>query len=320
MKRRSQTSPFKVLIMTALWVAMMYFLAKTLGEFPTSEIWKNNLKAQHILGLAGYLFCFIVAYTLRAWRFGFLMRLSAVDLSWREIIRAFPYLFFLGAITPMRLGEAYRAIWIKEKNGSSGDALGYWIAERVTDILVLLSLLLFAISQSPISNNRSIFFVTTAILSSLILCYGILWTFYPVINRHIKALGLPVEIYRIFEVFKYMSNIRVHAYVFLSTLLIWTISILGFWLALRSFFGSELNIGFVIASATLSNFAAVVSVAPANVGGFQAGFVGAAAWFLLSSETAFVSSVYMQAIALVFVISVGILSFLLNLLEKRRNL
>jgi len=297
----------KLLIYVALWFVLIYFLSKTLKTFPDIDTWRENIGERQIRGLLGYSVCFLLAYIIRTWRFGYLVRLTT-DISWKKIAIDFPWLFLIGALTPLRAGESYRAIWIQKHNGSSGEVLGYWFAERFTDLIIVLTILLTGLSYLTETVSGSLRYLCSSLLLAMFTSYLLVWFFQKQILFRLQSFPVPKLITDFILAFDYMNRQRIHCYVVLSSLAIWGFIVLGFWFGFKGFYETSTTIPFVFVVATLTNITALISVAPGNIGGFQAATVLAATWFVIDKDTAFISSVFLQSTGLSISIFIGISS------------
>jgi hypothetical protein len=293
-----------------LWVGLIYFLVKTLDKFPAAETWYENFSPDKIMKLLGFGVFFTLAYILRCYRFGYLLRLTAA-VEWKVIIKAFPWLFLLGAISPLRLGEAYRAVWVRKHQGNSSETLGYWIAERFTDLIFLvLFLCLGVIFRLNTDIQYSILFYFILIL--MVAGYLILWTQTSNLSNLMRYFKIPQPLISVVRSFHYMKNTKVHLKVVGLTALIWTLMGAGFTVGLSGFVDTPYLIIFALTSAALVNLSAVVSIMPGNLGSFQAAVIVTAIWYHVDVENAFIGSVFIQSIALLLTIAYGVSAYILS--------
>lgn len=300
-----------------LWIGLIYFLVRTLDKFPTAETWRENFSTDKIAKLLSFGLFFTLAYILRCYRFGYLLRLTA-GIGWKTIIKAFPWLFLLGAITPLRLGEGYRAVWVKKHQGNSSEAFGYWIAERFTDLIFLVLFLCLGLIFRPNTDAQfSLFFYFVLIM--MVIGYLILWTQTHNLSNVMKFLKIPQPLISVVKSFHYMKNTKIHLKVVGLTGLIWTLMGAGFAIGFSGFVDTPYLVAFALTSAALVNLSAVISIMPGNLGSFQAAVMFTAIWYNVDPESAFIGSVFIQAIALILTAAYGVSAYIIRQLETNKG-
>jgi uncharacterized membrane protein YbhN (UPF0104 family) len=295
---------WKLVLLTLGWAALIYFLVRSLNRLPSLDEWGRFLHGDAIS--AGLVFgaCFLVCTALRTFRFGYLLRLSS-PVPWREITLAFPWLFMIGAITPLRLGEGLRAVWIRQHGGASIDAIGYWFAERWTDLIMLAAFALIGIVAAPAVAGLGLW--AWLVAGSMIAGYFVLWLVArPVLGRLGEKLPVGADLSgRFLNALRYMDSPKVHGAVVGLTVAIWLILAFGFWVVLNAAFGGGVSFAVALGCVAAVNLSAFLSVAPANLGSFQAAMIAMLALYGFGPETGFMAAVLIQGIGLVVTLVTG---------------
>lgn len=304
----------KSLVIAVFWAGLLFFLIKALGKFPSLEEWQQYWTADTAKAMFCFSLFFGVATALRTWRFGWLLR-QISTISWKRISLAFPWLFLLGAITPFRLGEGYRAIWIqKHENDLIGHAIGYWFAERFSDLMLLCIFLIIGLGFAGRVGNYSDWLVSL-VLGLGVVAYLCLWLFSGrFVNWSRTKSFIPILITNSASSFSYMRSLPVHLGVVGGTVLIWLAMATAFYSALAFLLGPNEN-SFVLAVAVLAavNLAGLFSAAPGNLGSYQAAVVGIFLLYGLSSDEGLIVSVILQSAGLVTTLFLGIGAKILDL-------
>lgn len=295
---------WKLLLLTLGWVALVYYLARSLNNIPSLEDWGRFLAGDAIP--AGFFFgaCFLACTALRTFRFGCLLRLAS-PVPWREIALAFPWLFMIGAITPMRLGEGIRAVWIRQHGGASIDAIGYWFAERWTDLIMLAGFVLVGIVAAPAIAGLGVWVWLVA--GGLIAGYFLLWLVArPTLTRLSQKLPMGADMsVRFLDSLRYMDSPSIHGMVVGLTVAIWLILAMGFWVMLNAAFGGGVSFAVAVGCVAAVNLSAFLSVAPANVGSYQAAMIAMLMLYGFDAETGFMVAVLIQGIGLMITLATG---------------
>lgn len=297
----------RIIVPALVWAVLIYFLSRALDRLPGPDEWRAYLNSKTLIAVLGFAACFALATILRTLRFGFLVRRSA-DISWVSIFLAFPWLFFLGAITPFRLGEGYRAVWIRKHGGTSSEALGFWFGERFTDLAVLTTLFLAGTLLAPLAGEVVSTNLVYVILGLCAFGYAILWFAHGLIADLMERLGfVPRALITLMRSFSYMKDFVAHGSILSLTLAIWAVVSLGFWFVLLLLgSNSALGLGAALAAMGAVNFTALLSAAPANVGSYQAAMVGALALYGTGTAEGLILAILVQAVGLLTTIVMGV--------------
>ncbi|MEE4209835.1 MAG: lysylphosphatidylglycerol synthase transmembrane domain-containing protein [Parvularcula sp.] len=293
----------RIVVSIIAWTVLLVFLARSLSRLPSAEEWKAFLDADALKAFFFFALMFTLALVLRAYRFGILMRQIA-PLPWREIAAGFPWLFLIGAVTPFRLGEGMRGVWASKRGLSASAALGYWVAERMFDLIALsvITIAGFTLSaRSPVEWPLLVVFLGAVAVFYVLLWGRSAWIAslvgrLPTVGSRLKTLVLS---------FAFMQNARLHALTIGLTLAIWIVMTTGFWGAFTLLLDAPVPFALALAVTGAVNFAALLSGAPANVGSFQAAVVVCFLAYGLSSEAGLMASVVPQTAGLMTTVLFG---------------
>lgn len=304
----------KIGLSLLIWLLLMYFLYR---KIPSNIDWSLIKDPGRQMGLVYFGLCYLAAYALRTWRYAYLIRRSS-DISWSRLVSAFPYLFFIGAMTPLRLGEAYRAVWVKKNMGDASSTLGYWLAERATDLITIFAMLFTGLYFADSVRGIQLDKVALTLLILTVSGYLMVWTMRGFLKTILLKLRFPEGLVNILDGFEYMKDTQVHAIIVINTVLTWTFMALGFALCLSAWgISSEKLIPFSLLCVALVNLAGVISVSPGNIGGFQAAMVLAATAYAVSTELIILPAIFLQLVGLGIICVLGAISYIVS--SRRRN-
>lgn len=306
--------PAKLLISVLIWVLLMWFVFRSVGTLPGRAEWAEMLAQGGGQAFAAFALCFVTAMALRAARFGYLIR-KAAAVPWRDIALAFPWLFMLGGVTPFRLGDAARADWVRRRGGSGPQTLGLWVAERATDMLMLVTLGLGSLAFAPSTGGLQIplMFIAVLVLAGYV---GLAL----VLGRDHGAGGQTGWRKAVIEAasgFRYMRQPRRHAAVLALSVAIWAVMGAGFWLGLGLALDQNVPVSMAVLCMCAVNLAGVLSAAPGNIGSFQAAALLVLGLYGINAEPALISSTILQAAGLSLTIVLGLLFGAIWVLRKR---
>lgn len=316
MSRASLPQSIRIAFYIVIWIILGFFLYASLDRLPSQSEWANVIAHGGGPAMAVFSLAFFVAFVLRLLRFGAMTRRS-VSVPWSEIVRAFPWLFMLGAVTPFRLGEGMRVHWVQRQGGSGLTAVGNWAAERWTDLIVLVVFLSLGIAAVAVEGFGVAMIAVLMIM--LVTGYLLIWFGRPMLMQ--IAGRLPVArgaAQRLISSFDYMSDIRLHATIVLMTLLIWGFMTLGFWAALSLILDMPVPVALALGCVGAVNLIALVSAAPGNLISFQAAMVAVMTAWGYSAVDALLASILIQSTGLIIAITLGLLSWGAQILRVRR--
>jgi len=299
----------KLLVSILIWGLLVFFLFKSLKKLPTNEEWVSYMSQNMVKAIFSYVGCFLFAMTLRAIRFGYLLK-QFVKVPWKDIFIDFPWLFLLGAITPFRLGEGYRAIWVRNYGDHSAAVIGLWVTERIADMGMLAFILLVSVGLNPNTPNKWQFvfvFMATLCLSGYFILWLIVWLYQ---QNKIKCFH-STQLYNLVSSMGALNTRKHHLVLLSSTAVIWIAIVIGFWCVMSANASSN-TLLFSSCSVALVNFAGIFSFIPGNAGGYQAVVVTAAPYFDYDVTTAFAASIILMSVALVLTIIVGTIFYIIR--------
>jgi hypothetical protein len=133
-----------------LAVAILGFVFRGLG-IDLNDAWTRMRQADPLLFLAA-LGVFYSTFILRAYRWKRMLARVAISEAHGYPVPALPGMiqiillsWFANCVVPARLGDAYRGYLLKQRTGASfGVSLGTILAERLIDLVVLVSVLLIS--------------------------------------------------------------------------------------------------------------------------------------------------------------------------------
>jgi uncharacterized membrane protein YbhN (UPF0104 family) len=138
----------RTLVSFGLAIAILFFVFRGLG-IDFNDAWMR-MKQADLLMLGGAFIVFYFTFVARALRWK--RMLSRVDINEKHgypipglpgMYQIFLLSWFANCVVPARLGDAYRSFLLKERTGASfGISLGTILAERLIDLVILVSVLL----------------------------------------------------------------------------------------------------------------------------------------------------------------------------------
>jgi len=220
----------------------------------------------------------------------------------------------------MRLGESYRAIWVRKHMVNASLTLGYWMAERGTDLIILFVLLFGSLYVSDGFGGAPVNLLTLILLALTLAGYLTLWVASGAVKTVMQNLRLPAGVVQIIDGFQYMQNLKVHFIVVTSTVIIWAFMTAGFYLAFQAWgiTGADL-LPFSILSVALVNLTGVISISPGNVGSFQAAIVLGASLFKIDAADVIVPSVFVHLTGLGIISILALSAFGMTLVSARQT-
>jgi uncharacterized protein (TIRG00374 family) len=262
----------KTIISFLLGIALLIF-ALTRSDIDPKEaiesIRDTNLWL-YALGLA----TFYLSFLLRAirWR-GMLQRAAGGaseggdDLSLRSYMHIILVSWFVNCVLPAKLGDAFRGYLLKDRTAASfSRTMGTILAERLADLVVLVSLLLIAGAvvfgaHLPDNENAS----RTLILGIVVVIIGILGTVILWLAREHLERYLPERFALHFTKLHngIFGSLRRPIPILMTTVLIWVLDGLRLWTIAKSL-GIDLH---VAESQAVSLGSALVTIVPFTPGG-----------------------------------------------------
>lgn len=308
---------WRYLVFLTVWAVLIGFVVRSVGRMPSHEDWASFAQRGALPGASIFAVCFLIALTMRAYRFGFLIRVL-VSLNWRTIAYAFPWLFMLGAVTPFRLGDVARADWVRRRGGSAATTLGLWLAERATDSIILICLAATGTALAPVSVLQP------AVLWGLLAVVGggylALWLANDQLQSALCLLPrIGATLAEVVGGFQYMKHSHLHFGIIALSVAIWGVMALGFWGATNLTLGLDLPLGAALLCVSTVNLAAIISAAPGNLGSFQAAFIASLALYGVSAADALMASAVLQGTGLTITLLMGAVSRLAMFTNQSRG-
>lgn len=254
------------------WAVILRLLYTNLQRVDLGRALAIATNHEVLPAVLGFTVLFLAAQCVRAYRFGYLLR-TRVELGWETIVVGFCRLFFAGAVSPFRLGEAYRGVWIRRHADASGDVMALWLGERFLDLATLVVMFLVGIGAVGVVDQRSAG-VLVGVGGLLAGGYAMVSVKLGWIRDRLGRTAAPAVVTRFVDGFGYMSDRRLHGAVLVQTVIIWALMTASF----AAFIVLSPELDPIGPRATLAliagiNLSSVFSVTPGNVGGFQAVFV-----------------------------------------------
>jgi glycosyltransferase 2 family protein len=124
----------------------LFFISIFLRTSDPTEIWAILRKVELVPILIA-LFAYAIDFVLRAFRFWTLLRYQSHNsLGFAPTIAPVIASFGISDLLPLRIGDAYRIYWFRQKfNLPTGDLVGAMIVERVLDLVSILIVAAFAL-------------------------------------------------------------------------------------------------------------------------------------------------------------------------------
>ncbi len=297
---------------TLLWLVLVYALFQLVERFPPMERWWGFLTPDRLAAIAWFAVLFVVANLLRALRFGILVR-SSVPVGWPAVLTTFPWLFMIGALTPFRLGEGLRAVWIRKYGGSSGEAIGFMVGERALDLLMLLVLGVLGLVLAPSTGDMSPVIpaiVLAGAAAALVAATAMGPRLAAIAGRYgpLARLGVPQMILAI----GFLRRRHLGAATIGLSIVIWLVGALSFYIPLYAMVGVA-SIGGAFLSIAAVNLIRIVSPAPGNIGSYQAAMVAALLLYRVSAEDGLIVAVLLQVAMLTMLVAQGFAARLVSL-------
>jgi uncharacterized protein (TIRG00374 family) len=114
-----------ILILTRIDVRKTFELIRSARVFPLAFVAATSF----------------LAVIMRAWRWHILLRAQGIVLSFPRAVHVYAASYFIGSVTPARVGEVARAYYLARTGACSGwEALPSVLADRLLDVIVVLIL------------------------------------------------------------------------------------------------------------------------------------------------------------------------------------
>lgn len=139
---------YRTFVSFGLAVAVLYVVFRGLG-IDIGDAWSRMRLANRWM-FAGALLSFYLTFVVRAWRWTRMLERVDIDREHGYNVPGLAGMYqiillswFANCVVPARLGDAYRSFLLKARTGASfGMSFGTILAERLIDLVVLVSVLL----------------------------------------------------------------------------------------------------------------------------------------------------------------------------------
>lgn len=244
-------------------ISLTFFFSKIVFEkFEWRRIFALSLEFDFVLIFIA-IFVFIFGYFLRALRWQLMCKTNCLDLKVMQAVNNVFKGTCLNNLLPFRLGDIYRIFHMTNLEAKARSVIVLLVLEKIIDLLILISGLLFLllINESIRSDvigfvsriNISIELITISIITSVILLF--------------KLKGYALNIISN-AVFQLNINSIIYMKIFVYSVTIWFIEFLSFAIII---YGFDTNSIFMpaLASMILGTLAAMLPSLPGYVGTFD---------------------------------------------------
>jgi glycosyltransferase 2 family protein len=283
------------------------FLWLALRQISVGEI-KGSLSVLDYrwIFLAVLFYCINLSVRVARWRI--LLR-STIDLSYPQVCAALIVGYMVNNLLPARLGELYRADYMKRKHSiTRSAALGSIVVERLLDGLAVVSIFNIGLAATAIPDENSSILLPIAIVSTTIfvLLY-VLVRYFPIVQPILSRIPLGWLQSRLENFSETLSVVRKPGFLMpvCTTVLIYILEAATLSSALKAT-GIELTIfqNFIVLGAVV--LSTLVPTAPGYVGSIQLSFIITLGAFGIESTSAFVAATAYQIFPLMLVVSCGL--------------
>jgi glycosyltransferase 2 family protein len=258
------------------------------------------------VAVAAVLYCLNLSVRVIRWR---LLLRQTIKLSYSKVAAALVIGYMVNSLLPARLGELYRADYMKRRHAMTRSAaLGSIVVERMLDGIAIVIIFNFGLVLSGIPSEESTILLTISILASAIF-FG-LYLFVRYFSYFKKLLGkLPVKWLesKLDNFSSSLTVVRQRSFIapVLVTVLIYVLESATLACALKST-GIELAVyqNFVVLGAVV--LGTLIPTAPAFVGSIQLSFIVTLGAFGMGASSAFVAATAYQIFPLMLVVAAGL--------------
>ena len=231
---------------------------------------------------------------MKAWRWQLLMRMQNINYSLKDTALAYFAGLFMGTITPGRLGDFIKVLYIQNRGHSFGKSFVSVFVDRTFDLLSLILIGYVSMFVFITVFKREIF-----ILSAIFLTIALLFIFF-IVDKRTNRRFLS-WLYTFFVPEKYKKDIKMNFDDFLKDLgllkvqglflaAIITIMVWGIYFVMAYLFALSININIpFLYLATCVSISAVITLIPISISGIgtrDATLIILFSYFGLSKESA----------------------------------
>jgi uncharacterized protein (TIRG00374 family) len=262
----------RTLVSFAIAGTIVYFVFRRLNIDP-GTVWSNLKNADPLL-FGAAVAVFFSSFVLRAIRWKMMLARVGFDRKRGYAIPGVPGMlqifllsWFANCVVPARLGDAYRSFLLKERARTSfGVGLGTILAERLIDLVVMVSMVLvtgvLVFGTSVPEKAEQAFLVGAVVVSVAIIGAIALWF----TRDHVERLVPERFTHHFLHLHGAIFDILKKPYPYAAFgVLIWLLDGLRLYLIARSL-GTHLSIEEAIVVALLSALVTIVPITPAGLG------------------------------------------------------
>lgn len=299
------------------WAFVIVTAAVVFRDLPSGDEWLRAVSFETLSALVSLAGLLLLTMLLRGIRWARLVN-PHFHMPWRQAIPLYGWGFLLMTFSPFRMGDLARAWWIKRDGGSGFAAVGSIIAERVTDVAVVL--LFLGLSVWVLQPSDPVWRLVSQVLTLLTVTgYAALAYGSRPVSRWLRdrLAVLPGEdsrrgrmypaLLRLTRILEGLACIQFTAatlWIVLLTLFIWLGIISGCHLYLLTFF-PDLHWSTTMAVLAVVNFSSLFWAIPGNLGMYEMGAVATLAAFGIDKAEALVAITGMHAVVLLSVLLYG---------------
>ncbi|MDO8669164.1 MAG: lysylphosphatidylglycerol synthase transmembrane domain-containing protein [Candidatus Buchananbacteria bacterium] len=252
------------------FIGILIFLYIIFYKIDVFEIGKVIRHVDLKLIILGILLSFIM-FLIQAWRWNYLKKIQNINYSFKDSFLIYGSGIYFGTITPGRLGDLIKILYLKEAGHSTGKSAVSVIADRLADLLFLLaigylSMLFFAkffIKEIIIITIIALLVtIATIILKSNLLKNAINRLFsYIIPEKYKKLLTLNIrDMTNDFKAYRFKNYLTL----FTVTTIAWFLYYLQMFLLAKSINLGDITFTYLAMSVTI---AAIVTLLPISVYG-----------------------------------------------------
>jgi glycosyltransferase 2 family protein len=282
-----------------LWLALRQI---SVGQIQGSL---QNLDYKWIL-LAIIFYCINVSVRVVRWRI--LLR-STIDLSYIQVFAALVVGYMVNSLLPARLGELYRADYMKKKHSiARSSALGSIVIERLLDGLAIVCIFNMGLLVTAIPDENSNILLPIAIISTVVFfLLFLLVRFFALVRPILSNIRLGWLQTRLENFSGTLAVVHQPGFLrpVLITVLIYILEAATLASALKAT-GIELSLFqyFVVLGAVV--LGTLAPTAPGYIGSIQLSFIITLGAFNIEATNAFVAATAYQIFPLMLIVSVGL--------------
>ncbi len=271
-----------------LIAALFYWIVKDIDP----DLLLKSLKHLSPWGIFLTLVAVFVSDLVISWRWYYLSRFQYSFLSSLE---ANMLAFFLNIFAPAKLGDLSKIYYMKKKEGHQiAHSTSYFLVERLFDVLILATMLLFcAIFILP---SQATLWVALGLFGFFLLA-GYLFYSPKTFRTLLSWLPWPkmrVLLYKIYKILRSNLTPKRLGILFFLTLAVWGSYYLNNFIFFLTATDLELEFWQIFVASTLAFAVSAIPLTPSGIGTFQAAFILALGWYGIPKEEALSASLVLQ--------------------------